>query len=217
MQLQEEEKIEQSKSLPISANVAHRNSQMTKPQQPQFSNFRSGFKQGRQSYNSGGNYHYNSHSGNTNQAAINGSRSHSNRPKVTCNKNGYTALECYNKFNHAYSFKKASKVLAMIASPNTVADTSWYIDSGASHHPTSDINNISIHSEYTRDDQVVVGNDMTLPITHTSTSSIDYSLSLKNVLHVPHITKNLLSISKLTKDNNVFLEFHPNHCLVKNL
>ncbi|KAI4332160.1 hypothetical protein L6164_017090 [Bauhinia variegata] len=95
MLLQEEEKIEQSKSLPISANVAHRNSQMTKPQQPQFSDFRSGFKQGRRSYNSSGNSHYNSHSGNTSQAAINGSRSHSNRPKdicQICNKNGHTAL-----------------------------------------------------------------------------------------------------------------------------
>ncbi|KAL5803075.1 hypothetical protein ACOSQ4_031380 [Xanthoceras sorbifolium] len=41
------------------------------------------------------------------------------------------------------------------------------------------------------------------------------NLHLKNILHVPSITKNLLSISKLTKDNNAFAEFHDNGCMVK--
>ena len=40
-------------------------------------------------------------------------------------------------------------------------------------------------------------------------------LSLKQLLHVPAITKNLISVSKFTKDNNVFFEFYPNHCAVK--
>lgn len=31
---------------------------------------------------------------------------------------------------------------------------------------------------------------------------------MKNILHVPKITKNLLSIAKLTHDNNVIMEFH---------
>jgi hypothetical protein len=38
--------------------------------------------------------------------------------------------------------------------------------------------------------------------------------NLRNILHVPHITKNLLSAHKLTKDNKVFLEIHPNHFAV---
>lgn len=33
-------------------------------------------------------------------------------------------------------------------------------------------------------------------------------LHLQHILHVPELTKNLLSISKLTKDNHVFVEFH---------
>lgn len=40
-------------------------------------------------------------------------------------------------------------------------------------------------------------------------------LLLNNVLFVPHITKSLLSISKFTLDNNVFLEFHTSSCFVK--
>jgi hypothetical protein len=35
------------------------------------------------------------------------------------------------------------------------------------------------------------------------------SLQLKDVLHVPVASKNLLSVHKLTLDNNAFMEFHP--------
>jgi hypothetical protein len=43
--------------------------------------------------------------------------------------------------------------------------------------------------------------------THLSTP-ITYFL-LRNVLHVPLVTKNLLSIHKFTLDTNTFIEFHP--------
>ena len=32
---------------------------------------------------------------------------------------------------------------------------------------------------------------------------------------MPHITKNLISVSQFAKDNRVFFEFHPNFCAVK--
>jgi histone deacetylase 1/2 len=35
------------------------------------------------------------------------------------------------------------------------------------------------------------------------------------MLHVPNISKNLLSVSKFAQDNNVIFEFHPYHCFVK--
>ena len=42
-------------------------------------------------------------------------------------------------------------------------------------------------------------------------------MQFSNVLHVPTITKNLLSVSSLTSDNPVFVEFHARHCYVKDL
>ena len=42
-----------------------------------------------------------------------------------------------------------------------------------------------------------------------------HSFRLNNLLHVPHITKNLLSVLQFAKDNKVFFEFHPNHRYVK--
>lgn len=40
-------------------------------------------------------------------------------------------------------------------------------------------------------------------------------LNLHKLLHVPKIKKNLLSVSRFAKDNNVFFEFHSRYCLVK--
>ena len=41
------------------------------------------------------------------------------------------------------------------------------------------------------------------------------SLALKHVLYVPDATRNLLSMSKLSRDNNVFIDLHPHDLLVK--
>lgn len=41
--------------------------------------------------------------------------------------------------------------------------------------------------------------------------------SFNNVLHVPFATKNLASVHKFTKDNDVFIEFHPTFFCVKDL
>jgi len=70
-------------------------------------------------------------------------------------------------------------------------------------------------------DQVHVGNGQGLCInsvgslSFTSPFSPHTTLKLHNLLHVPSITKNLVSVSQFTKDNNVFFEFHPNTCYVK--
>ena len=41
------------------------------------------------------------------------------------------------------------------------------------------------------------------------------TLHLRNVLRVPTVARNLLSVPKLTQDNHVFCEFHPFHLFVK--
>jgi hypothetical protein len=41
------------------------------------------------------------------------------------------------------------------------------------------------------------------------------NLQLKNILHVPYSSKNLLSFNRLAHDNHAFLEFHPNHFVIK--
>lgn len=42
-------------------------------------------------------------------------------------------------------------------------------------------------------------------------------LHLKNVLHVPTICKNLLSVGQFSRDNSVYFKFHPHMCFVKDI
>lgn len=86
------------------------------------------------------------------------------------------------------------------------------------HHVTVDHGNLSIHSEHQGHAHLQVGNGSGLRIANIGSSSLrtsSSSLKLHNVLHVPHITKNLLSISQLTKDNNVCCEFHVDDFFIK--
>lgn len=62
----------------------------------------------------------------------------------------------------------------------------------------------------------MIGDGMFLPITYNASSNLPHSSwKLNHVLRVPNISKSLVSISKLTSDNNVFVEFHSNVCFVK--
>jgi hypothetical protein len=47
--------------------------------------------------------------------------------------------------------------------------------------------------------------------------SLKGTFTLSNVLHIPHITKPLLSIQKFYRDNNVYFEFHASVFYVKDL
>ncbi|XP_031258277.1 uncharacterized protein LOC116116323 [Pistacia vera] len=107
-----------------------------------------------------------------------------------------------------------------LATPQIVKDHSWYMDSGASNHMTADTNTMLMTLGYSRGSKVQVGNGKSLPITHTSMVMLPSSdchkiLHLKNILCAPKIAKKLLSISQITKDNNVSVEFYYDHCLVK--
>ncbi|KAL5840022.1 hypothetical protein ACOSQ4_012630 [Xanthoceras sorbifolium] len=45
--------------------------------------------------------------------------------------------------------------LAYIVTPTSVNDPSWYVDSGATYHITSNLNNLSLNSEYKGQDRLV--------------------------------------------------------------
>ena len=100
-------------------------------------------------------------------------------------------------------------------------DPNWYLDSGATNHYTLDLFNLSNKTDFHGSDNIYMVNGESLAISHIGSSSFSTicsnkpCLQLINMLHVPRLTKNLISVSKFTADNDVFFEFHPNICFVK--
>jgi hypothetical protein len=67
-------------------------------------------------------------------------------------------------------------------------------------------------------DHVQTTNGAGMHITHIGQSiltTLSHPLHLKNVHHVPSVTRNLLSVKKNSQDNNVFFEFHPWYLFIK--
>lgn len=85
----------------------------------------------------------------------------------------------------------------------------WVVDSGASTHMTS--TDGILHTRLPPSHSfITVGNGHNLPVSCRGTSSLDTSASqftLNNVLVVPSLVQNLLSVRQFTRDNNCSIEF----------
>ncbi|KAF5451286.1 hypothetical protein F2P56_026403 [Juglans regia] len=86
-----------------------------------------------------------------------------------CQKFGHTALTCYHRLTTPYPSSspapfQANNTSLSTPSPNT---TTWYPDTAASHHFTSEFNNLNLESTpYQGPDQVFIGDGSSLPIHH---------------------------------------------------
>lgn len=80
---------------------------------------------------------------------------------------------------------------------------------------TPSSSNLDTYEPYSGSGRVAVGKGETLSISHTGNSTVSNDLKLLDVLVVPNITKNLLSISKLTSDLPVSVCFTKNHFVVQ--
>ncbi|GAA0152899.1 hypothetical protein LIER_37585 [Lithospermum erythrorhizon] len=125
-------------------------------------------------------------------------------------KKGYhSALNCSNHFNHAYTSSKVQHFLATMHLTGNEG-TVWYPDSGTSAHMTGDSSILQSLIPYHGSTAVMVGDGSLLSISQivpSSIPSLGSKLILKDVLYVPALTKNLLSINKRCVDNKCIAEF----------
>lgn len=87
---------------------------------------------------------------------------------------------------------------------------SWIVDTGATNHMTPSLALLHNVKPLTLALQVNLPTGATATVTHVKDLICDNSLQLLNVLHVPTFTHNLLSIQKLSVDNNCYVVFLPN-------
>ncbi|KAH1262427.1 Retrovirus-related Pol polyprotein from transposon RE1 [Glycine max] len=86
---------------------------------------------------------------------------------------------------------------AMLAGTTTKPSSSWFPDSGAPHHVTSNVQNIQQCAPFEGSDQIIIGNGQGLPIQSIGSSSFsspfnpNVTLTLHKLLHVPTTSKNL--------------------------
>lgn len=98
--------------------------------------------------------------------------------------------------------------LAYVASASTIADPSWYMDSGVSAHITNNSANLDHITHAYGKEEVIVGNGEKLTVKNTGVASLPckhQNLRLKNVLYASQVTKNLINVYKLTPDNNIII------------
>lgn len=127
------------------------------------------------------------------------SNSHSNHPLCqVCNRYGHVVLDCYNMFNESYSCEQPSQAHAYLSSPSNSIDQNWYPNSRATHHLNSDLANLNIKAEdYLGSDQIRISNGKGLSIKHIGTTRLSTPISnfdLLDILHVPQISKKLISV-----------------------
>nr|KYP40068.1 hypothetical protein KK1_038609 [Cajanus cajan] len=83
---------------------------------------------------------------------------------------------------------------------------------------TSQVGNLKNLKPYFGSDTIFVGNGQTLSITNKDKALLKTTqgkLHLNNILVVPKLKKNLLSISQLINDNDCFFEFNSYDFLIK--
>jgi hypothetical protein len=131
-----------------------------------------------------------------------------------CFKVGHVVTNCWYRFDENFV---PDQRLAAAAAPSTT-DPSWYTDTGATDHITGELDKLAVYDRYNGTDQIHTASGAGMNIRHIGYSSIHTpgrNLHLHKILHVPQTSKNLVSVHRLTTDNNVFIEFHPNFFLIK--
>lgn len=100
----------------------------------------------------------------------------------------------------------------------TLDNQIWYADSGANVHITSNAANLTTQHPFEGTNMITVGNGIGLSIQnngHTSLLLDKHSFQLKNILHCPDASINLLSINKFCLDNNCYFILTGCHFFVK--
>jgi hypothetical protein len=107
--------------------------------------------------------------------------------------------------------------MALHPPPTSVQD--WVADSGATHHTTPSVGNISTLRPLASSNpsSIIVGNGSSLPITSIGNSVLPEPFYHNNILLAPNMVQSLIYVRHFTTDNWCYMEFDPFGLSVKDL
>ena len=88
----------------------------------------------------------------------------------------------------------------------------WILDSGATDHMTHNPNQFKTYSPCPSNRKIVVADRTTTIVAGIGDVPVTSNLVLKNVLHVPQLSTNLVSIQNLTQDLSCCVIFNASFC-----
>jgi hypothetical protein len=130
-----------------------------------------------------------------------------------CGRTNHAMFKCYKRFDHTFMGEEKSTNTAN----SYGVHSNWYANSRATNHVTGDLEKLVMMEPYNGNDQIYTVNGSGMHIKHIGKYVIPtphHDLDLHRVLYVPHASKNLASMHRITSDNNVFFELHSDFFLV---
>ncbi|KAJ0099696.1 hypothetical protein Patl1_21683 [Pistacia atlantica] len=127
-----------------------------------------------------------------------------------CGMMGHIAKICWWVPKKSTPQNEIPQALAALTLDNTIADTEWTTDTGASNHMTGKSGMLTNIRHYSGSDSELIGDGSSMPILAIGDSYIKQkksALPLNDVLLVPNLKKNLLSVSQLTTQFPINCEF----------
>ncbi|KAH9801961.1 retrovirus-related pol polyprotein from transposon RE2 [Citrus sinensis] len=130
-----------------------------------------------------------------------------------CGKTNHSAAVCRHRYDYFTPEEEAPQALAAMNLQDE-NDPQLYADSGATAHMVNSIGKLKKFIPYGGSEKTFVGNCQSLHISHIGDTTHG-KLNLKDILVVPKLKKNLLSVSKLVDDINCSVEFNSLGFVVK--
>lgn len=140
------------------------------------------------------------------------------RECYNCGKKGHLRKECRGKKKKEVSTGNAKNAFsALVATSRGSRQHEWYIDSGASSHMTPH-ETLLTGMRPTNVSQILSANDAKLNVKGAGKTTLQLNkndIEVSNVLHVPGLTANLLSVCGMVQKGNSVM-FDRNGCTIKN-
>lgn len=161
--------------------------------------------------------------GNTKSGHINRQSDTSKPEKIIkcykCKQTGHYKNQCPESEN---TKRKQTNAFNAVFLSGNFNKSSWYIDSGASKHMTANKDNLTNVSHEPETKEIIIANQTRVPVMCSGDVNIvtvvndeKYDVTVRDVLYIPDLTTNLLSVSQLIRNGNSVI-FRENVCCVYN-